>query len=381
MIETGALRLEAADEGIEAAHRRADIVIDRRPIVAPESARARKDKNGVNIPVELLCCFLLSCISPVPEMRLPAPLFTIDDLPDRAQLDMIPQILPEKASIETSTTCNHSCTYCPVSEFPMAHQLMDLELFKHVMDELAGLGRKLKRISYNHYNEPLVDPHLVERVHLSLGYDFFHKILLNTNLSILPKKLPEDLKFARDRLEFNINLPTTDPERYRQLHGKDHYHRVEANIARLREAGYAVRINVQDNALVNGADQASVVARFQGVIPIETIGSTSRGGLVEAVVTPYTRRADAVLAGCLQDRPTSYVHIGVAGEVFLCCQDFFKKDRLGDLTRQSLREILTSPEAIKYLEYVYGGKESPADFICNRCELAIYRSPAATAHA
>ena len=294
---------------------------------------------------------------------------------------MIPQIRPEKASIETSTTCNHSCTYCPVSEFPMAHQLMDLKLFKHVMDELAGLGRPLKRISYNHYNEPLVDPYLVDRVHLSLGYNFFHKILLNTNLSILPKKLPDDLKFASDRLEFNINLPTTNPERYRQLHGKDHYHRVEANIGRLREAGFAVRINIQDNSLVSRADQVSVLTRFKGLIPVETIESTSRGGLVEAVITPYEKKADSVLAGCLQDRPTAYVHIGVAGEVFLCCQDYFKKDRLGDLTRQSLGEILKSPEARKYLEYIYGGRESPADFICNRCELAVYRSGATAEHA
>ncbi|MEP7085558.1 MAG: radical SAM protein, partial [Betaproteobacteria bacterium] len=289
---------------------------------------------------------------------------------------MIPAILPDKASIETSTTCNHTCQYCPVSQFPLAHQVMDLKLFKHVMDELAGLGRKMKRISFNHYNEPLVDPFLVERIRLSLDYDFFRKILFNTNLSILPKKLPEELQYARDRLEFNINLPTADPERYRTLHGKDHYRRVEANIGRLREAGFAVRINIQDNSLVNRADMQSVMARFGGSIPIDTIESTSRGNLVEAVIRPYVKREDAVLAGCLQDRPTAYVHVGVAGEVFLCCQDYFKKDRMGDLTQQSLREILASPATRKYLEYIYGGRESPPDFICKRCELAIYRSPA-----
>ena len=291
---------------------------------------------------------------------------------------MIPQILPEKASIETGTTCNHSCQYCPVSEFTTPHQVMDLALFEHVMDQLASLGRKFKRISFNHYNEPLVDPYLVERIRLALGYDFFRKILLNTNLSIVPKKLPEELQFARDRLEFNINLPTADRERYRELHGKDHYLRVESNIERLTDAGYTVRINIQDNNLVNRTDQAAVVARFGHLMPIDTIESTSRGGLVEAVIRPYVKGEHAVLAGCLQDRPTAYVHIGVAGEVFLCCQDFFKKDRLGDLTRQPLKAILASPEARKYLEYIYGGRESPADFICKRCELAVYRSAVTT---
>ena len=135
-----------------------------------------------------------------------------------------------------------------------------------------------------------------------------------------------------------------------------------------------MRINIQDNSLVNRADSASVIARFGEFIPVDTIESTSRGGLVEAVIRPYTKKADAVLAGCLQDRPTSYVHVGVEGEVFFCCQDFFKKDRLGDLTKQPLREILDSPSARKYLEYVYGGLESPVDFICKRCELAVYKN-------
>ena len=152
--------------------------------------------------------------------------------------------------------------------------------------------------------------------------------------------------------------------------------RVRAFLVRgLKEEGFAVRINIQDNNLVNRADRAGVIARFGDSIPVDTIESTSRGGIVEAVIRPYVKREDAVLAGCLQDRPTAYVHVGVAGEVFLCCQDYFKKDRLGDLTQQSLREILEAPPARKYLEYIYGGRESPADFICKRCELAIYRSP------
>jgi MoaA/NifB/PqqE/SkfB family radical SAM enzyme len=293
---------------------------------------------------------------------------------------MIPEILPDRASIETGTTCNHTCQYCPVSEYTMPHQVMDLVLFRHVMDELASLGRKLKRISFNHYNEPLVDPLLADRVRLALEYGFFRKILLNSNLSIVPKKLPEDLLFARDRLEFNINLPTADPERYRRIHGKDHYHRVEANIGRLRELGFDLRINIQDNSFVDRADQEAVIARFGASIRVEKIESTSRGGLVEAVIKPYTKKAGAVLAGCLQDRPTAYVHIGVAGEVFLCCQDFFKKDLLGDLTRDPLRDILRSPAARKYLEYIYGGRESPADFICNHCELAVYRVPDTAEH-
>ncbi len=285
---------------------------------------------------------------------------------------MIPAILPKKASIETCTTCNHACVYCPVSQFPVSQQVMDIELFRHVMDELVTLGRKMKRISFNHYNEPLIDPYLVERVRLTLRYTFFQKILLNTNLSILREDLPENLRFARDRLEFNINLPTSDPERYRQLHGRDHYQRVERNIKRLHEAGFAVRINVQSNKFTTPTERQGVIERFGGLGAVDTIYSGSRGGLVDVQIPEDLEKGPGVLAGCAQNRPVDYVHIGIHGEVFLCCQDFFKECRLGDLTRHRLVEILDSEAAKTYLESIYSGRESPPDFICKRCEFAIY---------
>jgi radical SAM protein with 4Fe4S-binding SPASM domain len=285
---------------------------------------------------------------------------------------MIPAILPKKASIETCTACNHACVYCPVSQFPADQQVMDIRFFTHLMDELVSLGRKMKRISFNHYNEPLIDPYLVERVSLALRYEFFQKILLNTNLSILSEDLPRNLGFARDRLEFNINLPTTDPDRYRQLHGRDHYQRVERNIQRLHEAGFALRINFQSNKFTTPTEREGVIERFGGLAPVDTIYSGSRGGLVNVQIPEDLEKEPGALAGCAQNRPVDYVHIGIHGEVFLCCQDFFKEFRLGDLTQQHLVDILNSEPAKTYLEYIYSGRESAPNFICKRCEFAIY---------
>jgi radical SAM protein with 4Fe4S-binding SPASM domain len=287
---------------------------------------------------------------------------------------MIPAILPKKASIETCTTCNHACVYCPVSQFPVSQQVMDIRLFRRVLDELATLDRKMKRISFNHYNEPLVDPYLVERVSLALRYDFFQKVLLNTNLSTLREDLPEKLKFAQHRLEFNVNLPTTDPDRYRQLHGRDHYQRVERNIQRLHEAGFALRINIQSNKFTTPAEREGVIERFGALASVETISSASRGGLMNVQISEGLEKEPGALAGCAQNRPVDYVHIGIDGEVFLCCQDFFKEYRLGDLTQQHLLDILNSEPARAYLEYIYSGRESPPNFICKRCEFAISNS-------
>lgn len=263
----------------------------------------------------------------------------------------VPQIAPTKAAIETCTACNHRCVYCPVSKFPVA------------MDQMEGLGNPMTRISFNHYNEPLLGPLLVDRARIANEYSFFSKILINTNLSLLRGDLPKKLKFIRERMEFNVNLPTIDRDRYRNLHGADHYPSVEKNIDRLIEAGFRVRINVQSSNLTKSEDVEGVVSRFGKRASVEVISSNSRAGLVKET-----------LVGCSINRPTGYLHIGVHGEVFLCCQDFFKFYRLGHLRDTPLAEILRSETATEYLGYLYGQKEAPASFICRNCNCALFRS-------
>ena len=105
---------------------------------------------------------------------------------------------------------------------------------------------------------------------------------------------------------------------------------------------------------------------------VDTIYSGSRGGLVDVHFPEALEKEPGALAGCAQNRPVDYVHIGIHGEIFLCCQDFFKEYRLGDLIQQRLADILNSEPAKTYLESIYSGRESAPDFICKKCEFAIY---------
>jgi len=284
---------------------------------------------------------------------------------------MIPSIVPEKASIETTTACNHSCSYCPISMFPQKQHVMPLDFFDQIMSELKGLGTSMKRISFTHYNEPLLDPYFVERVGIATGYTFFNKIIIFSNLSVMAPSLPDDLQSAKERLIFSINLPTTDEKRYEEIHGIKHYRKVEQNIRRLIEAGFEIKINVQSNAFTNSEDETSVVTQFQNIIPVDSIKSDNRAGLIDEIKPPPAQ--EGILIGCLVKRPTNYVHIGVDGEVFLCNQDFFKKYKFGSLRDQHLSEILSSDQAKEYLGFLHGEKEPPDDFICKSCEFAIFK--------
>lgn len=283
---------------------------------------------------------------------------------------MTPDIRPEKASIETTVACNHTCSYCPASKFPQKQRVMPLDFFDYAMKELKSLDRHLRRISFTHYNEPLLDPFLVERVRIATNYSFYNVIVLFSNLSIMEESLPKNLQFARERLVFSVNLPTTNRERYKKIHGRDHYARVEANIGKLVDRDFEVKINLQSSTLTSPEDREGVMRKFGNLIPVDIIASDSRAGLVTKLAFP---KKEGILAGCSIKRPINHVHIGIKGEVFLCCQDFFKRYRFGSLKEKRLKDILTSKSARKYLEYIYGGKETPSNFICRACEFVIYK--------
>lgn len=281
---------------------------------------------------------------------------------------MIPEINPRRASIETCTACNHACQYCPAAEFPKKQQVMSMDIFTRTMEELESLGTPIRRISLSHYNETLLDPHFVDRVRVAAPLEFIDYISIFSNLSLLRESHIKELEFARKRVVFDVNLPTVDRERYRNIHGIDHYPIVEANLHRLIDAGYQVRINAQKNAFITEEDSDGVVRLFGDKTKVSIRQSDDRGGLVPGFVSV---RHEGRITGCSTRRVLDFLHVAVDGGVFLCCQDYFTRYRLGDLNDQSLRQILVSDKAKEYLGYIYGEACPPDDFICRTCEFAI----------
>lgn len=281
---------------------------------------------------------------------------------------MLPEIRPIRASIEVGTTCNHRCQYCPVTEFPKPREVMSLDLFTQVIGELGGLGNQFRRISFSHYNETLLDPLLVDRIQIAHNLSYIDYLLIFSNLSILPRNLTKDLEFAKERIVFNVNLPTTDRERYKRIHGFDHYLAVDAHIHELIQAGFNVKINAQKNAYTTDEDVEGVARLYGNKAKVSILKSDDRSGLVAGFAR---NRHEGLIKGCSTRRAIDYVHVGVNGEVFLCCQDYFKRYRFGNIQESSLAEILSSPQARRYLGYIYGERVAPNDFICRNCEFAV----------
>jgi len=98
-----------------------------------------------------------------------------------------------------------------------------------------------------------------------------------------------------------------------------------------------------------------------------------RAGLMQIGARPP--RPHARLCGCenVGSRPLQHLHINPRGQCILCCQDYNETVVVGDLTRQSVLEVLTGPEMQRARRDVYGITEASASFICRNCKFALTR--------
>jgi MoaA/NifB/PqqE/SkfB family radical SAM enzyme len=70
--------------------------------------------------------------------------------------------LPEIVQIESTNICNAKCVFCPRDEMARKQGVMDMELFKKVVDECVELG--IEHVRMHNYGEPFVDRQLVDKV-------------------------------------------------------------------------------------------------------------------------------------------------------------------------------------------------------------------------
>ena len=275
-------------------------------------------------------------------------------------------------SLETCTSCNHRCPFCPVSVDPRERQVMSQELFESIVDQVVEAGGKGVVVFLSNYNEPTIDPLFEERCEALFARGLPVSVL--TNASHFGAERAARLE-AKGRFRYiGINLPTLDPERYQKLHGTRDLARVLANVdaMRARELAHETAIVVLgDNDDAHRKDVAEIRARFgpKGwqVRPFRIRSRPASGTFVPE---PPARKK---LKGCelMGSRPFEHLHVTATAKAVFCCQDYYERLTIGDLNTQSVAEVLGGDAMARLRRWTYGVEEAPDDFLCRRCEFAI----------
>lgn len=275
-------------------------------------------------------------------------------------------------SLETCTTCNHRCPFCPVSVSPRDREVMSQELFESILDQIVEVGGPRTGVFLSNYNEPTIDPLFEERVHALFARGL--PVSLLTNASNLAPDRAARLS-AKGRFRYvGINLPTLDPERYERLHGTRDLARVLANIdalpaSALSEESAIVVLGEEDEE--HRRDVGEIRARFEPKgWDVRAFRIRSRPASGTFVPEPPAKKK---LRGCEQmgSRPFEHLHVTATARAVLCCQDYYEKLTVGDLKTQTVAEILGGEAMARLRRWTYGVEEAPADYLCRRCEFAL----------
>ena len=275
-------------------------------------------------------------------------------------------------SLETCTSCNHRCPFCPVSVDPRDKEVMSQELFVSLVDQIVAAGGKQVVVFLSNYNEPTVDPLFEERCKVLFERALPVSILTNAS-HFDPDRAARLERLGRFRY-IGINLPTLDPERYLKLHGTKDLDRVLRNVdaMRARELAEETAIVVLgDEDDDHRRDVEAIRERFgpKGwTIRPQKIRSRPSSGTYVPEPPPKKK-----LRGCdlMGSRPFEHLHVTATAKAVLCCQDYYENLTVGDLKTQTVAELLGGDTMARLRKWTYGVEEAPADFLCRRCEFAL----------
>jgi MoaA/NifB/PqqE/SkfB family radical SAM enzyme len=278
-------------------------------------------------------------------------------------------------SLETLTTCNQKCYFCPVSIAPRPDEEMPVALFERIVGELTAFRATLEGVFLQSYNEPTIDRRFVDfcRTLFAAGLP----VAVLSNASGLTPARVEALMRAGTLRYLCINLSTMDRERYQADRGADHLDLVLRNLEFMRDKPLAEDMRIVVLGELDErhrADFDAITQRFAGSrFTVMMHHATDRAGWLDLGL----KRPEPIrnLAGCdlLGSRPLQHLHITPSGKCILCCQDYDENYVVGDVSTSSIAGVLEGPEMAKMRRWVYGVEEAPDDFICRTCTWALQR--------
>jgi MoaA/NifB/PqqE/SkfB family radical SAM enzyme len=284
-----------------------------------------------------------------------------DDVAARSRLKIV--------SLETMTTCNQKCYFCPVSIDPREDVLMSQEMFEGIVEQLKGYRDTIEGVFLQSYNEPTLDRRFVDHVRALFDAGLPVAVLSNAT-GLTPAKV--DQIMAAGQLSYLcINLSTLDRERYTKDRGEDHLAIVLRNLDALKTRQLAREMKIVVLGTGNEDHQKdfeAVQARYgDSLFKVERHVVMDRAGWLDVGMKTEQKRTR--LAGCdnVGSRPIQHLHITPQGQCVLCCEDYDENYVVGDLKTLSIAEVLAGPEMARMRRWVYGLEEAPEDFICRSC--------------
>jgi hypothetical protein len=285
------------------------------------------------------------------------------------------EFLLKYVSLEAHTVCNQACYFCPVSIAPRESHFMPMELYENILGQLSAFRSTIEAVFMINYNEPTADKRFVEQVKAIRGAGLPPGVLTN-GTGLTPDRV-DALVLAGGLRFLSINLSTLDRERYKTDRGGDHLELVLRNLDHAKDKPLAEQMDIVVLGTGNEnhrRDFEAIERRFAGSrFTVKFFEVMDRAGHIEIGKRPAQSINNLCCCDNVGSRPLQHIHITPHGQCLLCCEDYDEKYVVGDLTHESVADVLAGPKLALMRRWAYGIEEAPRDFICRSCTFALTR--------
>ncbi len=282
---------------------------------------------------------------------------------------------PTIFQLESTNHCPMTCIMCPRTKH-MTRELgfIDVDLYMKIVNELGGYVNKTGYLRLHHFGDPLVHPQIDKLI------SYVGKKGLKVSISVNPILLSDKIinKILDSGLDqIQISLDGVDDESYRKIRGRAaNYRLAEDNIKNLIKAR-SERQSKNPKILVGMVlmdATETLIKRFKY--------KWEREGADEVIVKSFSAfgNEDLLDLGDEQGKkhikeyalkypcywPWRNVVVLWDGKVVPCCWDYDGKYVLGDLRKQSLKDIWNG-DAMRKLRRQHISGDFADNDLCRNC--------------
>ena len=271
--------------------------------------------------------------------------------------------------IETTTTCNQRCYFCPVSQAKRSKSKLSLTKLEKILIGLRPYD--IETIIISGFNEPTYDKQFIEKIKLirQAGY----AVSLCTNGSGLTSDLTDKLLELKVT-SFTINLSTIDVKQYKKDRGSRDLKNVIPQLNYLFNQASIQQITI----LILGALDSKHANNIQAITKQFANFKTIK--FLISPIADYAGKDTQVLSkrpnyqnlqGCSMNRQYQWLHFMADGNAILCCQDYFGEYKLGNIDEATVTEIYQGEKIAQMRKWIAGQEKAPSNFICRKCVFAL----------
>ncbi len=300
--------------------------------------------------------------------------------------EVLPLDTPIVLQIFPIYACNFKCRYCIFSVdkakrgFISDEIIMDLDLYKKSIDDIAMFPNKVKVLRFVGMGEPLLHKKIADMVEYTVSKDVANIVEILTNASLLTPELSDSL-ISAGLSRLVVSIQGTTKEKYHEVCGVEiDFRKFVENLRYcFNNKGNAhIHIKIIDCALDNKDDEKIFREIFGDIC--DTIGIEHAGPIFPGV--DYEN--------VLKDKDVSFTQFGLpVSEVEICPQPFFHlqinpdgkvvpcysldyPSIIGDCNNQSVREIWNGKQFQKFRRTMLDGVKNVCE-VCAKCNIIRHR--------